>query len=67
MLGVIPWQQLVDVRLFVPASNGGYDTGQIAIGFDPVEFAALDQRGDDGPVLCSGIMPGEERVFVSPM
>ena len=31
--------------------------------FDPVEFAGFDQGGDDGPVLCAGIMTGEERVF----
>lgn len=31
--------------------------------FDPVEFAGLDQGRDDGPVLGSGIMACEERVF----
>lgn len=61
--GVVPRQQLFDVRLFVSASNGDQDTGQIAMGFNPVEFAGLDQGRDDGPVLCASFVPGEERVF----
>lgn len=40
--GVVPRQQLFDVGLFVPASNGCQDTGQIAMGFNPVEFTGLD-------------------------
>ncbi len=62
-LGVVPGQQLFDVRLFVPASNGCQDGGQIALGLDPVEFAGLDQGRDDGPVLCASIMACEERIF----
>ena len=62
-LGVVPGQQLFDVRLFVPASNGCHDVGQIALGLDPVEFAGLDQGRDDRPVLCASIVTGEERIF----
>jgi hypothetical protein len=29
--------------MFVPASNGYQDTGQIAVRLDPVEFTGLDQ------------------------
>jgi hypothetical protein len=61
--GVVPRQQLFDVRLFVSASNGDQDTGQIAMGFNPVEFAGFDQGRDDGPVLRAGIVTCEERVF----
>lgn len=62
-LGVVPGQQLFDVRLFVPASNGCQDGGQIALGLDPVEFAGPDQGRDDGPVLRAGIVTCEERIF----
>jgi hypothetical protein len=31
--------------------------------FNPIEFAGLDQRRDDGPVLRAGIVTCEERVF----
>ena len=61
--GVVPGQQLVDVVLFVSTCDGGQDAGQIAVWVDPVEFAGFDQGRDDGPVLCAGIMSGEERVF----
>lgn len=60
---VIPGQELVDVRLFVSASNGCQYVGQIAVGLNLVHFAGFDQRRDDGPVLCACIMTCEERVF----
>lgn len=63
VIDVVPGQQEVDISLFVPASNSCQDTGQIAMGFNPVEFAGFDHGRDDGPVLCSGIMACEERVF----
>lgn len=28
-----------------------------------IELARLDKRGDGRPVLCSGIMPGEESIL----
>lgn len=62
-LGIVPGQQLVDVGLFVSAGNGCQDSGQIAMGLDPVEFTGLDQRRDGGPVLGSRIVTREERVL----
>jgi|GEM_PF-3650573 len=59
VFGVVPWQQLVDVRLFVSSSNGCEGAIQIAMWFNPVEFTGLDQGRDDGPVLCAR----EERVL----
>ena len=53
---VVPGQQLFDIGLFVPACDGYQDVGQIAVRLDPVEFACLDQRRDDGPVLCACVM-----------
>lgn len=35
---VFPGQQLFDIGLFVPACDSCQDTGQIAVGFDPVEL-----------------------------
>ena len=60
---VIPGQQLVDIGLFVPRGDGCHGTSQIAMRFDPIEFAGFDQRRDNCPVLCSGIVTCEERVF----
>lgn len=47
----------------MPCGDSCQDTGQIAVGLDPIEFAGFDQGGDDGPVLRASIMSGEERVF----
>jgi len=33
------------------------------VGINAVEFAGLDQRGDDGPVFGPGVVPGEESVL----
>ena len=63
VIDVVPGQEQVDIGLFVPASNGCQDTGQIAMEFNPVEFAGLDQRRDDGPVLRAGIVTCEGRGF----
>lgn len=60
---VIPGQQLVDIGLFVPRGDGCHGTSQIAMGFDSIEFAGFDQRRDNCPVLCPGIVTCEERVF----
>jgi hypothetical protein len=60
---VIPGQQLVDIGLFVSRGDGCHGTSQIAMRFNPIEFAGLDQRRDDGPVLRAGIVTCEERVF----
>ncbi len=37
----------------------------MSVGFDPVEFAGLDQGRDDGPVLCASIMSREEGCVAS--
>lgn len=38
--------------------------GQPSMRIDGVQFAGLDQRCDDGPVLDSGIVAGEEGVLL---
>ena len=60
---VVPWQQLVDIDLFVPFGDGRQDTRQISVWLNPVKFAGFDQGRDDGPVFCPCIMTCEEGVF----
>jgi len=60
---VVPWQQFVCVRVFVPLCDGSENSWQISVGFDSDEFAGLDQRGDDGPILRASIMSCEECVI----
>jgi hypothetical protein len=39
------------------------DVGEVGVRFDAHEFAGLDQRGDDGPMLAAAVGAREERVF----
>lgn len=43
--------------------DGAECRGQPDVGIDAVELAGFDQRRDDGPVLGTGIVTGEERIF----
>lgn len=43
--------------------DGGKRAGQIRKRIDDIEFAGLDEGGNSRPVLCSSVMPGEERVL----
>jgi hypothetical protein len=49
--------------LLVTVDDGSEDAGEIAVRFDVVQFAGLDERRDHSPVLRTGIMTGKERVF----
>jgi hypothetical protein len=51
------------VLLFVSIDDGCEDAGQVAVRFDLVQFAGLDQRREHGPVLRSSIVTGEECVL----
>ena len=59
----VPRKQFVDVALLVACNDGAECCGQPGVGIDAVELAGFDQRGDDGPVLGTGIMTGKERVL----
>ena len=61
--GVIPREQIVDLALLVALNDGGEGGGQPSVRIDPVHFAGLGQRGDDGPVFGTGVMTSEERVL----
>ena len=43
--------------------DGGQRGGQVGLRIDGIEFAGLDERGDDGPVLRTRIVPGKECVL----
>ena len=38
------------------------DTGQIVERLDLVQFAGLDEGGEHGPVLCTGVVTSKERI-----
>jgi len=59
LCGVVPWQQLIDVLLFVPIDDGCEDAGQVAVRLDLVQFAGLNQRREHGPVLGTGVVARE--------
>ncbi len=58
-----PVQETVDLALLMPLDDGGEGFGQPRIRVNAVHLAGLDQRGDDGPVPGSGIMPCKEGVL----
>ena len=41
----------------------GDHVGEIGVRVDAVEFAGLDQRCDDRPMLAAAIRPGEQRIL----
>jgi hypothetical protein len=47
----------------VAVDDAGNDIGEIAMRLDAGELAALDQPGNDGPMLGACIGAGEEGVF----
>ena len=58
-----PGQQLVDPAVGMAVDDLGDDVGEIGLRIDAAEFAGLDQRGDDGPVLAAAVGAGEQRVL----
>ena len=49
----------------MPVDDGGQGLGQVAVWFDAVQFACLDQRGKDSPVLGTCLMAYEEAVLAA--
>ena len=45
--------------------DAGDDVGEVELRIDRVEFAGLDQRGDDRSVLAAAAGTGEERILAS--
>ena len=61
--GIGPWQQIVDLAVRVTVDDLCDDVGEVDVRFDAREFAGLDQRGDDGPMLAAAVRASEECVF----
>lgn len=55
--------QIADLALLATADDGGEGCSQPGVGIDAVEFAGLDERGDDGPVFCAGFVTCEEGIL----
>ena len=45
------------------ANQACEDVGKIGVGVGAGEFAALDEAGEDGPVLSAHVAAGEERIL----
>ena len=60
---VVPWHQLIDAVLRPVVDELGECVGQPGMRFHVVEFAGLDERGDDGPVGTAFVGAGEERIL----
>jgi hypothetical protein len=58
-------QQLVEAAHGMSADNADNDVGEVGLRIDVVEFAGLNQGGEDGPVLGAAIGAGEEMVFAA--
>lgn len=53
----------MDLALLMALDDSCERGGQPGVGIDAVHFAGFDQRGDDGPVFGSGVVPCEEGVL----
>ena len=60
---VVPRQEFNDPALLVAADDGGECRRQVGLRIDGIELAGLDERSDNRPVLCSGIMPRKKCVL----
>ena len=43
--------------------EAGEDVGEIGFGIDVVEFAGLDERGEDRPMLAAAVGAGEQCIL----
>ena len=67
MLGVggipRPWREFAETALEVAVDKPGEHVGEVGGRIDAVQLAALDQRGQDRPVLGAFIRAGEQGVL----
>jgi hypothetical protein len=61
--GTGPRQEVVDAAVGMTVDDFGDDVGEVGERIDTGEFASLDQRGDDRPMLAAAVRAGEERVL----
>jgi len=62
-LGVGPGHEIVDLAGEMAVDDLCERVGEISVGIDVVELAALDQRGDHRPAFCAAVRPSEERIL----
>jgi len=58
-----PWRELADAALEVAVDEAGEHLGEVGGRIDAVQLAALDQRGEHGPVLGTFVGAGEQGVL----
>jgi transposase-like protein len=58
-----PRHELIDTRGRPEIDQLGQHVGEIGLRVDTIQFAALDERRNTGPVLCPMIMAGEKRIL----
>jgi hypothetical protein len=56
-------QELVDTAIGMAVCDAGDHVGQIGLLIDAVEFASLDERSDDGPMLAAAVRTREECIL----
>lgn len=59
----VPWQEAFELAGGMALCHAVEDIAEPCMGFDAIEFAGLDERGDGGPVFGSGVMAGEECIL----
>lgn len=62
--GIIPKQKLFDPVLPVTVNDGVDHRGQTRLRIYGIEFPGFDERGNDCPILGSGVVPRGERVLL---
>ena len=60
---VVPRQEFNDPALLVAADDGGECRRQVGLRIDGIELAGLDERSDNRPVLCSGIVARKQCIL----
>jgi hypothetical protein len=63
LVGVGPWQEVVDLAVEMAVDDFGERVGEIGLRIDAREFAGLDQRGEDRPVFSPAVGAREERIL----
>jgi hypothetical protein len=61
--GPVPREEFVETIDGVSFDEAGEDVGEVSFGVDAVEFAGLDERGQDRPMLAAAIRAREERIL----
>jgi hypothetical protein len=61
--GPVPRKQFVEAIDRVTFDEAGEDVGEIGLRIDAIEFADLDERGVDRPMLATAVRAREQRIL----